>query len=74
MPPLRLTNAELEAVMAAAQPLAIEQRAAFLQQVAAGLASSPEIGPGVVHRVIRDVQKALFDPPDLRQGRISRWR
>ena len=42
MPPLRLTNAELEAVMAAARPIAVEQRDAFLQQVAAGLASSPE--------------------------------
>jgi hypothetical protein len=74
MPPLRLTNAELEAVMAAARPIAVEQRDAFLQQVAAGLASSPEIGPGVVHRVCREIQRAFFDVPDLGQGRPSRWR
>ena len=46
MPPLRLTDDELNAILTAAMPLAVEQRDAFLQQVAAGLASSPEIGPG----------------------------
>lgn len=54
MSPIRLTDAELDAVMTAARPLAPHLRDAFLQQVADALASYTEIGPGIVARVCRD--------------------
>jgi hypothetical protein len=38
--------------VAAARPIAIERRAAFLQTVASTLQRCGEIGPGVVHRAI----------------------
>ena len=49
--PIRLTDDELDAVFAAARPLDVGYRDAFLQAVAAVLQSEGEIGPGVVHRV-----------------------
>ena len=75
--PLRLSDDELDAVMAAARPLAVERRNAFLQDVATALASCAELGPGVVHRVCAQVQREFFDPPDLSvgtAGRVSKYR
>ena len=64
MSPIRLSDAELDAVMAAARPLAINQRDGFLQAVASAL-QGREIGPGTVHRVIVETQRQYFDPPVL---------
>jgi hypothetical protein len=50
--PIRLSDSELDAVMTAAQPLAVEARDAFLQKVADALARCSEIGPGAVYRYI----------------------
>jgi hypothetical protein len=60
---IRLTDDELTAVLRAAQPIAIDRRDKFLQQVADELARCGEIGPGVVHRICAAVQRAHFDPP-----------
>jgi hypothetical protein len=50
-PPLKLTDAELDAVFNAAQPLAPTVRGDFLKEVADRLSSYPVVGPGTVHRV-----------------------
>jgi hypothetical protein len=73
--PIRLTDSELDAVMAAARPIAVGRRDAFLQRVASALQGYGEIGPGVVYRVAAQVQRAFFDPPDIdgRMPRISKW-
>ena len=71
MPPILLSDDELSAVLAAARPLAVERRDAFLQQVASSLQSCGEIGPGSVHRAIAEAQRAHFDPP-LEPKRPSR--
>ena len=73
MPPVSLSDAELDAVMAACQPLTPTHRDEFLRAVAAALAAYPgEVGPGVVYRVVRETQKRFFDPPDLAHQR-PRW-
>jgi hypothetical protein len=75
MPPIRLSDSELDAVMRAAGPLAVERRDAFLQQVASALQGCGEIGPGVVHRICSEAQRAHLDPPDLSaDGRNSKYR
>ena len=51
MPPLALTDAELDAVMAAARPLPVEVRDPFLRAVTHELQGCREIGPGIVHQV-----------------------
>jgi hypothetical protein len=65
MPPIRLTDSELAAVMAAARPLPVHTRDAFLQSVAIALKGQSEIGPGVVHRVCAETQRRFWDPPHL---------
>jgi hypothetical protein len=64
MPPLALSDDQLTAIMQAAAPLPFHRRAAFLEEIAAQLRGR-EIGDGLVHRVIAQVQCAHFDPPDL---------
>jgi hypothetical protein len=67
MTPIKLNDDELDSVLAAARPIAIERRDAFLQ-VAAELRGR-EIGPGVVHRVCAQVQREHFNPPvETRSG------
>jgi hypothetical protein len=75
-PPLKLSDDELDAVMAAARPLPPHTRDAFLQQVATELARcNGDIGPGTVFRVVRDVQRIYFDAPDLaRSAGSSKYR
>jgi hypothetical protein len=60
---IKLTDDELSAVMAAARPIAVERRDAFLQQVAAELRRCGEVGPGTVHRVVARAQREFFEPP-----------
>jgi hypothetical protein len=60
--PLSLSDDELAAVMQAAAPLPPRDREAFLVDVAGELANYPEIGPGVVHRVVRQIQRQHLAP------------
>jgi hypothetical protein len=62
---LSLSDDELEAVMAAAVPLAPRSRDVFLREVAAELRRYQDIGPGLVGRVCRELQRKHFDPPNL---------
>ena len=55
---------------AAAKPLPVHLRAAFLQEVASLLAGC-EPGPGTMHRAIAAVQRKFFDPPEP-SGRLRR--
>jgi len=59
-------------VMAAARPLPVKARAQFLTALAAELENQRQLGPGVVFRVCRDVQKRYFDPPDL-SGVVNKY-
>ena len=58
--------------MAAARPLPVERRDAFLQAVAGALQGCSEVGAGVVHRVCAETQRAFFDPPQLAAGAPGR--
>jgi hypothetical protein len=75
MPPIRLSDSELDAVMAAARPLPVDLRDPFLQVVAHALSGRDVIGPGTVHQVCRELQRQFFDPPDLsRSNDTSKYR
>jgi hypothetical protein len=65
MPPLKLTDAELDAVFNAARPLAQNVREDFLKEVADRLSSYPVVGPGTVHRVCLETQRRFLDRPYL---------
>jgi hypothetical protein len=61
--PLALSDSQLDAVLRAAQPLPVDDRAAFLEALAQALAGYREIGDGQLYVVIREVQRRHFDPP-----------
>jgi hypothetical protein len=66
MTPLKLTDTELDIVFAAARPLAVQDRDAFLRAVAERLSSLPHLGDGLVFQICREVQREW--PPS--QSRI----
>jgi hypothetical protein len=63
--PLALSDSEYDQVVAACRPLHPDQRGAFLEALAAELRDAGELGDGKVHRVIAQVQRQFWDPPDL---------
>jgi hypothetical protein len=65
MPPLKLTDDEMEAVYRACRPLHVADRDAFVQALADALCQRGEIGSGAVHRAIRDVQRRFFRSLEL---------
>jgi hypothetical protein len=76
MPPIRLTDSELDAVMAAARPLDPDLRDPFLRAVANALQGQTVIGPGVVARTCAELQREFFRPPELQHavGAQSKYR
>jgi hypothetical protein len=63
MSSLHLSTAELDAIIAAAQPIARDRREAFKNAVMEALRECGELGPGVVHRAIVATQREFYDPP-----------
>jgi hypothetical protein len=65
----------LLALLAASYPLPPAARSAFLEHCAREIANLPELGDGVLHRMIVRMQKMYFDPPDVdgRMPRVSKW-
>jgi hypothetical protein len=63
MPPIALTDAQLDAVFRACAPLQPDARTAFLLDLAAALQGQGNLGDGTVFRLIREVQRRHFDPP-----------
>ena len=70
----KLSSDQVEAVLRAARPLAPADHAAFLEEVSAAIADLPVVGDGVVHRVIRDVQRRHWRAPDLRETSMAPYR
>jgi hypothetical protein len=64
----------MTAILAASHPLPPNCRSAFLADVARELAALPMIGDGILHRVIMDVQRRHFDPPDLGHAGAGKYR
>jgi hypothetical protein len=71
MRPVKLTDAQLSAVFEAARPLQPADRDAFLVDLAGALQGQENLGDGTVFRLIREVQRRYFDPPDLTDGRAQ---
>jgi hypothetical protein len=65
MGPIRLTDAQITAVFAAARPIPVGARDTFLLDLATALQGQANLGDGTVFRLIREVQRRHFDPPLL---------
>jgi hypothetical protein len=64
---ISLSDSELAAVMEAARPLPPRDRDEFLKAVAAELSQYPEIGPGVIGRVVAKLQRQHLAPRNIAQ-------
>jgi hypothetical protein len=70
MPPLALSDDELDALLVLAAPVPVEQRDAFLKDVVRELAAyNGDVGPGVLHRTARDVQRRYAVAPQAKAGK-----
>jgi hypothetical protein len=64
---ISLSDDELAAIMEAARPIPPRDRDQFLRDCAAELARYPELGPGIIGRVVGKLQRQhLNGPRDLR--------
>lgn len=70
---VKLSPDQAETILRAARPLGPSDGASFIEEVRSVLADFPEIGDGLVHRIIRDIQRKYFDPP-VQAGHWARWR
>jgi hypothetical protein len=71
---IKLSDAELDQVFRAAQPLPVGDRDEFLKQVAARLSGLTDISDGVVYRTCLEVQRKLMDYPTIGSGHWARYR
>jgi hypothetical protein len=60
---LQLSTEQQSRIMQAAAPLQPTDREAFRERVLAELEGEPEVGEGVLHRIIRAVQRDYWLPP-----------
>jgi hypothetical protein len=67
MPPLALSDTELDQIFRAAQPLPVADRDAFLRAVAERL-TGVTIGPGSVYKACHEAQRQFLAYPDLANG------
>ena len=75
MPPLQLSDEEMDLLLTLAGPIDQRLRPQFLQEVAAELEAkrqAGEIGEGSVHRLARQIQRRFFDPPQLGESKYLR--
>jgi hypothetical protein len=74
-PPIALSEAQMLALLAASYPLPPQSRGPFLEACAREISNLPELGDGVLHRMIMRLQRLYFDPPDLdgRMPRVKKW-
>ena len=54
---LRLTDHDFDRLMQAAKPVPVPDRDAFVREVAAEVGRHEVVGPGLLHRVMSEVQR-----------------
>jgi hypothetical protein len=65
---LRLTAHDFDRLMQAAKPVAAPDRDTFFKDVAAELGCHEMLGPGLLHRIVSEVQRR-YDVVDQRRTR-----
>jgi hypothetical protein len=74
--PLSFSAEEMDLLLSLAAPIDQRQRTQFLTEVTTAIeeeAARTSVGPGLVHRVARTVQRRFFDPPELpNAGKMAR--
>jgi len=71
--PVGLTDSELDVISSAARPIAPILRAAFIEAVMNELAPYPVLGPALVHRTCRDLQRRFVSAPPLSELNVGKY-
>jgi hypothetical protein len=71
---ISLSDSELAAIMEAARLIPPRDRDQFLRDVASELSKYPEIGPGIVGRVVARLQREHLNPPQLGRPHEGKYR
>ena len=67
--PLQFSDEEMTLLLELSQPIEHHLRPQFLATVAAEIETRGQAdGPGLVHRVARQVQRKFWDPPQFRES------
>jgi hypothetical protein len=71
---LHFSDDQLDQIFRAAAPLNPAERVAFLEDLASTLRQASHLGDGVVYRMVREVQRRHFNPPETNEpGARSKW-
>jgi hypothetical protein len=65
---LRLPAHDFDRLMQAAKPVPVPDRDAFLKDVAAELGQHEVVGPGLLHRIISEMQRRYIAPRERASG------
>jgi hypothetical protein len=73
---ISLSDSELQIVLSAAKPIPPRDRDQFLRDVASELARYPEVGPGIIGRVVARLQRQHLAPRMSHNAgsRYGHWR
>jgi hypothetical protein len=71
LPPLALTDSQLDAIHRSAWPLAPRDHSPFLEAVTQALQQKRTIGDGVVYRVAMQTQRLFWTRPVEHVGKVS---
>ena len=71
MPPLHLSDEEMDVLLGLAGPIAYGRRTEFLQAVASALAGCPQVGPGEVMEELRQAGRLAKGAREPGTGRGS---
>ena len=77
MPPLHFSDEDMALLRELSAPIDQRRRQEFLLAIAAeleasGQAGEGDVGPGLVHRVGRQVQRRFWEPPELGESKYRR--
>jgi hypothetical protein len=72
--PLALSDEELTIIMNVCAPLQPQERSAFLGKLADHLRGAPEIGPGGLHRLVRELLRHTWRPPEVTRESVHHRR
>jgi hypothetical protein len=61
--PISLSDEELTIVMNICAPLQPQERSQLLAKLAEHLRGAPGIGPGALHRLVRELLRPIWRPP-----------
>jgi hypothetical protein len=72
VPPLALSDTQLDLIHRLAWPLLPADRGAYLEAVTAALQLEPTLGDGVIHRIAVECQRRFWTPPEV-EKMPPRW-